>query len=178
MKRVGLVSGALAGILVLAILGGCNGNPEESSSSPADGKTLVVAVVEAVGTGAIGEFASTTKVGDVTQNRNQLIKFTHYASDDRLDGTGEMTANNDQRDDGSSTGWGTFKFTNDGGTWEGDWTGAGEAKVDGNVYILTKLTGTGDYEGLTAYLVYVQPSLSLGFGAGESACTGYIEEID
>ena len=174
MKRIGLVSAALAGILVLAILGGCNGNAEESSSGLAAGKTLVVTTVDDV---EAGEYASTTKVGDVTQNRNQRATLTQDASDDRLDGAGEWIVNNDQRDDGSSTGWGTFKFTNDGGTWEGDWSGAGEAKVDGNLYILTNLTGTGDYEGLIAYLIYVNGP-SLGFPEAPSASSGYIEQAE
>jgi hypothetical protein len=124
----------------------------------------------------VSDYASTTEVGDVTRNRGQKINLTQDASDDRLDGTGEMVVNNDARADGSSTGWGTFKFTNDGGTWEGDWSGAGEAKVNGNVYILTTLTGSGEYEGLTAHLVYVQPAESLGFTDGVSAATGYIEQ--
>ena len=173
MKRTTLVSLGLVAILAFALVAGCDKKAEEPASGPAAGKTLVVAEITA---DDVGDYVSTTKVGDITQNRGQKITFTQDASDDRLDAAGEMTVNNDQRDDGSSTGWGTFKITNDGGTWEGDWSGAGEAKMNGNVYILSKLTGSGDYQGLIAYLLYVMPPESLGFANDASAASGWIEQ--
>ena len=174
MKPTMFVTLSLVAILAFALIAGCDEKAEDPASGPAAGKTLVITEITAFDA---GEYASTTKVGDVTQNRNQLVTLTQDASDDRLDGAGEWIVSNDGRDDGSSTGWGTMKFTNDGGTWEGDWSGASEAKVDGNIYVLAKLTGTGDYEGLIAYLIYVNGP-SLGFPEAPSASSGYIEQAE
>ena len=175
MKRMLFISVALAVALGTVLVGGCGEKAEEAGSGTAEGRTLIMFVCNANDEG-ISDPVSTTKVGDVEQNRGQVIKYTQDASDDRLDGTGELTVNNDIRDDGSSTGWGTMQITNDGGTWQGSWNAASGAKLNGDIYFATNLTGTGDYEGLICRALGIQGAVTLGLD-DNSAYTGWIEQV-
>jgi len=176
MKPTMLVSLGLVAILAFALMAGCDEKAEDPASGPAAGKTLVVFVCNADDED-IGDPASQTTVGDVTQSRNQVIVFTSEASDDRLDGTGELVVNNDTRTDGSSTGWGTMKITNDGGTWQGNWDAASGAKVNGDVYFAQNMTGTGDYEGLVCRCLGIQGAVTLGLD-DSAVYTGWIEQAE
>ena len=71
-------------------------------------------------------------------------------SDPRVSGEGRVAFEGDWQSNTSSTNyalWGEYSLTNDGGTWEGEWTGF--VDLYGNHHIMSWLRGTGDYEGLS-----------------------------
>jgi hypothetical protein len=84
--------------------------------------------------------------------RGNIMELTVDASDDRVDGYEIVTCNLDMKlvDDPVvwATGrmWGTFKITNDDGTWEGTWTGVRDERGYSFFKYLGK--GGGDYAGL------------------------------
>lgn len=86
-----------------------------------------------------------TQDGDILQARDLVWQYQMHATDPRLDGTFEVVINYDMRPDGSADMWGRQTLTNDGGTWEGPWTGVIARDAH---YTLQNLTGTGDYAGL------------------------------
>jgi hypothetical protein len=142
------VSLGLAILLALGLIGfaalaaGCG--EEAPAAGPAAGKTLIIYTQKIVTQGA---YETKTKVGDIDQWRDAVWVFDQVASDNRLSGRWETAFSVDQRADLSADMWGTFTLTNEGGTWEGEWTGM-IAKGGTTHYMLTDATGTGDYKGL------------------------------
>jgi hypothetical protein len=84
--------------------------------------------------------------------RGNVMELTVDASDDRVDGYETVTCNLDMKvvDDPvvwvTGRMWGTFKITNDHGTWEGTWTGFRDERGYSFFKYLGK--GGGEYEGM------------------------------
>jgi hypothetical protein len=97
-----------------------------------------------------GEQETTETVGDVVQMRNATWTYRMESSDPRLTGTMDVVINVDQRQaDKSGALWGTAVLSNQGGSWDGSWTGG--IAAGGNVHHVHQVArGTGDYEGLVA----------------------------
>jgi pyruvate,orthophosphate dikinase len=78
------------------------------------------------------------------------------ATDARLAGIFDVVFNYDLAQDGSATMWGTWKLTNDKGTWVCDsWRGAFDPA--GNTFTVGRGEGTGSYEGLASYWQWYMP---------------------
>jgi hypothetical protein len=134
---------------VCLVVGGLPALAQEASPGPTGSldlgdRTLVLAT-----TTDMVELQDSTQTedGDILQARDLVWQYQFHATDPRLDGTFELVINYDMRPDGSADMWGTQTLTNDGGTWEGPWTGV-IARGRGAHYTLQNLTGTGDYAGL------------------------------
>ena len=97
-----------------------------------------------------GEHETTETVGDVVQMRNATWTYRMESSDPRLTGTMDVVINVDQRQaDKSGALWGTAVLSNQGGSWDGSWTGG--IAAGGDVHHVHQVArGTGDYEGLVA----------------------------
>jgi hypothetical protein len=99
---------------------------------------------------------TTTEVGDITQVRNGTATYDVEATDARLAGIFDVVFNYDLAQDGSATMWGTWKLTNDKGTWVCDsWRGAFDPA--GNTFTVGQGRGTGAYEGLASYWQWYMP---------------------
>ncbi len=130
----------LIGALVWA---GCGGSSSSAKGS-ALSKSEAFVALPAPGEQAAGTEA---KVGDVTQVRNATISYKVDASDPRVAGTYDVVYNLDQAADGSGSMWGTWKVTNDKGTWVCDsFSSALDSK--GHTFVFGSGKGTGAYEGL------------------------------
>ncbi len=172
-------------ISVCLVLGGLPVLAQETSPSPVPipagsldlgDRTLVLAT-----TTDLVELQDSTQTqnGDILQSRDLVWQYQFHSTDPRLDGTFEEVINYDLRPDGSADMWGTGTLTNDGGTWEGPWTGV-IGRNGGVHYVLQTFTGTGDYEGLVWKSLthlesgpeYSEPDLPL------SVSIGWIEPVD
>jgi hypothetical protein len=148
--RTSWATGAV--ITTCLLLGGLPALAQETSPSrplppgslDPGGRTLVLAT-----TTDLVELRDSTQTqnGEILQARDLVWQYQHHATDPRLDGKFEVVINYDMRPDGSADMWGTQILTNEGGTWEGPWTGV-IARNGGAHYTLQNLTGTGDYAGL------------------------------
>jgi hypothetical protein len=173
-----LISGYLmvGGLPVLAQEAAPSPVPVPAGSLDLGDRTLVLGTT----TGLVELQDSTqTNDGDILQARDLVWQYQFHSTDPRLDGTFEEVINYDMRSDGSADMWGTGTLTNDGGTWEGPWTGA-IGRNGGVHYVLQTFVGTGDYEGLVwksqTHLEsgpeYAEPDLPL------SVSIGWIEPVD
>ncbi len=137
-------------------------------------RTLILAVSDDFTT---SQAANITYDGDIAQWRDMVYLYELQATDARLDGTLEANINFDMRPDGSATMWGTETLTNDGGTWEGPWTGV--IASDGTNYVLQTLLGTGEYEGyvLKWQTHFDEPSAFSEPGFG-TVSTGWIAPLE
>jgi len=94
-----------------------------------------------------------SEVDALYSSRDGVGTYTNEASDPRVSGTSTIFWNVDvDRDTGQGIMWGTAHLENDGGTWEGPWTGM-EYEPGDNDYFTTSgwLVGDGDYAGYTFY---------------------------
>lgn len=97
-------------------------------------------------------------------------------SDERVSGTEEVTINYDMYPTGLADMWGTTVYTNDGGTWEGEWVGS--IHGDGTHTVYQVLTGTGDYAGLRYHCFLVFEAPEGEFSGIDTGISGWIEPAD
>lgn len=113
-----------------------------------------------------------------TQTRNGTYSYDVEATDSRLSGIFDVVYNIDEPASGASTWWGSWKLTNDEGTWVCDsWRGA--CDPIGHTFTAGVSRGTGAYEGLLAVWQWYWP---LGSGASGalpiSAVSGWIQKAE
>lgn len=102
--------------------------------------------------------------------RGLTVDFYFDVSDDRFSGVATTVINsNFHLEPYYGQQWGTFVLTNDGGTWDGVWTG--RRNEDGSANLRGVAQGHGDYEGMRAHLWAVRLSPNM-FDPFE--VTGYI----
>jgi len=173
------VIAVLALLLVVGalVLTGCGGkSPSTSSGNPAlaDTQPFVASATPGPATGG-----TTTEVGDVTQTRNATASYTIEATDPRCNGTFDVVYNMDEAADGTMTKfYGTWKVTNDKGTWVCDnWTGAQDA-LGVHTFTFGVSKGTGDYEGLVAVWQWYWPLNASSFSTALPlmAVSGWIDK--
>jgi hypothetical protein len=102
---------------------------------------------------------------DIYRHRDAVIIYEEgEASDPRLSGTTTVTFNVDVDPwTGEGIMWGTMRIENEGGTWEGTYTGMEYEPPEGDLWANSAwLTGSGDYAG---YSVYMQSSGRQGEGS-------------
>ena len=89
-----------------------------------------------------------------TTLRDSVYLYTNEVSDERVSGEQETTVNCDFVEDGEAVigdCWGTSVIENDGGTWDGTFTGTTTWSLSepDHVHVIdSTLIGTGDYDGL------------------------------
>ncbi len=170
-----LTSLLLAGALALTACGSGSANTGTSSGNPAlaGAQPFVVSAIPRDDTGG-----TETKVGDVTQTRNGTASYDVEATDPRLSGTFDVVYNTDEASDGTLTKfYGTWKATNDKGTWECDnWSGAQDSA--GHLFTVGVGRGTGDYEGLVAVWQWYWPLNTSSFSTALPvlAVSGWVQK--
>ena len=112
--------------------------PDPSAMLPVVGQETVVEAAT----------ASPEPEGDGSHIRDATATYEGTMSDARVSGTRTVTANLDQRADGSGSMWGTSVIRNDNGSWSGTWTGL-ISKGSEHRYFFEDFVGAGAYEGLT-----------------------------
>jgi hypothetical protein len=93
---------------------------------------------------------ATEDIGGVEHYRDATATCTHEASDPRVTGLATYTWGGDFWPSGGVQ-WGAGSIANEGGTWEGTWSGVLVSEEAGGDVITFWLKGTGDYEGLSYY---------------------------
>ena len=96
------------------------------------------------------ETCTTLDTGD--DDLHEVYDCVHESSDPRVSGAVTAEVFLEQQPPGTAM-WGTIVLTNDGGTWQGDWSG--EITPDGNHVIDGVLAGADDYDGLQ-YVLHVE----------------------
>ena len=117
-----------------------------------------------------------TQVGDVLEARDLVWIYENEMSDERAEGTEEVTINYDMYPTGLADMWGTTVLTNDGGTWEGEWVGSIHGDSTHTVY--QDLTGTGDYAGLRYHRFIVFDTPTGKFSGTLAGISGWIEPAE
>ena len=93
-------------------------------------------------------WGTTTTGADGTAHvRGGLVQCTHASNDPRVSGTEESSFNGDGWANAAIVLWGTSRITNQGGTWEGTYTGA-NSDATGDI-VIWWFKGTGEYAGLS-----------------------------
>ena len=92
-------------------------------------------------------------LGSILQRRDLAYSYRFEAADARMSGDGQWLGNGNRyrAEPLFELQTSTWIITNDGGTWEGSGHGLRGTGVGDSSTAL--LTGTGDYEGMSAYLV-------------------------
>jgi hypothetical protein len=104
--------------------------------------------------------------------RGLTVVFTFDVDDARFSGPATTVINSSfHMEPYHGQQWGTFELVNDGGSWDGTWTGV--RNEDGSAYLQGVAQGHGGYEGLKVHLSAVRLSPDM-FDPFE--CTGYILE--
>lgn len=101
-------------------------------------------------------------LADGFQSRGGVYEWVYEADDPRIDGTYTFTRNRDGGTGRSAADlmWGTITIENDGGSWEGPFTGFAYV-LNGEYWVASaSLTGSGDYDGLTFYFHASGPDTS------------------
>jgi hypothetical protein len=169
----------LVGAPVLAGCGNDNSTPTKSAAVSGSEPFVASAMV-----GPRDQLdGSTTKVGDVTQLRNATVSYDVEATDPRLTGIFDVVVNSDEAAGGTGTMWGTWKLTNDKGSWICDsWRGAFDQD---HTFTAGLSKGTGAYEGLVSLwqwywpLVAISPSTGLpdtSAGLPVMAVSGWVQK--
>ena len=158
---------SLVGVVALALLGGLGASAAGESGGGVPPEATRVTGTSEIGAYQVGDI---TMVGDTIQMRDGFLTFHDDMSDPRISGLWVMTWNYDGL--GSDTVgpmWGTSRLENDGGAWEGTWSGVlypPDRDAEAGWFV-----GEGGYEGLTYY------SLSTG-ADGAATVEGLIFEGD
>ena len=98
----------------------------------------------------------------ITAHRGMVVTCTDTMSDPRVSGTARLEYSTDVRADESADMWGAYVLSNDGGTWEGTFSGTVDAG-NSNTRVESIHRGTGDYEGLLYRLSVVSDAAGTGF---------------
>ena len=161
MGTSGMRGAALVALVLLAGTAGCSGNGAASptvaptATPPPPGPTLSDADLETIGTTSCVQTRAATSVG-TGQWRNSAIRCEVAAPDARVAGTYLIEINLNILGDGRAFMWGALTATNDGGSWQGQWTGVAEATYpNGTHRIGVLLDGAGAYAGLRSQQVWV-----------------------
>jgi hypothetical protein len=127
----------------------------------------VADIVEVTGTstgvqiqdGTMSGPALPTTGWEATTLRDSVYVYTNVMSDARVSGEQETTVNCDFVEDGEAVigdCWGTLTIENDGGTWDGTFTGTTTWSLSepDHVHVIDPtFVGTGDYDGLRYVMV-------------------------
>ena len=139
----------MAGTVTLALLGGLSGAAVAQMDTDAD----VVYTTYVTTEHASFDLGSVTGTEALYSARDGVSVHTNEWTDPRVSGTWTIAFNVDQDPaTGHGIQWGTARIENDGGTWEGPFTGM-EYKPGETDYLMNAgwMTGDGDYAGYTFY---------------------------
>jgi hypothetical protein len=140
---------SLAGTLTLALLGGMGGAVMAQMDAEPE-------AVYFTASGPYTDYAlgATSAGNSLYSSRDGFYAFDVEATDPRVSGALTVFYNADvDTDTGHGIQWGTLRIENDGGTWEGPFTGMEYEPPEGDfVAGSSMMVGDGDYAGYTLYL--------------------------
>jgi hypothetical protein len=124
------------------------------STTPAEpAEPLEAALVAGTMTFTVSEGTVTTNDDGSSESRDGSVTEEFTSADARVAGTATETWETDRwgqsASDGALVQWGTGELTNDGGSWEGTYSGIYSTETGDVLY--RWWTGGGDYEGLTFF---------------------------
>jgi len=158
MRRISLII-AVSTVILFGTLAAAHSGAGQTATPPASVATPITHGPTTLVTGTIEGFS--LSIGTPTVNadgsvsyRNGRASYRLISNDPRVTGsvTGTWQADTwGSADNGSLVQWGTDVLTNNGGTWEGTFTGIYTSETAD--MISWWFVGTGAYDGLTFYLL-------------------------
>ena len=141
---------SLAGTVILMLLGGLGGVAMAQMDADADAVYVTVVSEEPLAV----DFGSISETATLYSSRDGETVITQEWSDPRVIGTWTHAFNVDvDPDTGQGIFWGTTRIENDGGAWEGPYSGIEYEPPEGDFFTVNGwLTGDGDYAGYTFFV--------------------------